>query len=357
MKSLLLVALLALSLRALAGDTTADATAKYLAGLPVRGTPLEAASLDLAWATHATEFDKAWTKLETRQLAKIRAWGPQFLGDAYSSRDPLFYLFSGPDFLYANAFFPSASTYLLCGIEPVGTPPDIDAIPRDALPSALANLRKSLDSVLSWSFFITKNMKVDLTQKQLSGTLPVLYVFLARAGCRIDSVELVALDRSGGFTTPGKGATPGVKIAFFGPTRRAQTLFYFASDLANGGIRANPGFINFCMQQGRGMSLLKAASYLLHEDGFSQARNFLLTQSIVILQDDSGIPHRFFTDGRWQLRYCGRYAGPIDLFKQYPQAELARAFAISAPAPLDFGFGYQWVPSRSSLIIAGRVNR
>lgn len=354
MKRLLFAALLALAAIAHAADPVADATAKYLAGLPVRGTALESASFDPAWATHATEFDRAWAKLEQRQLAKIRAWGPQFLGDSYSSRDPLFYLFSGPDFLYANAFFPNASTYLLCGIEPVGALPDIAAIPRDVLPSALANLRKSLDSVLNWSFFITKNMKVDLTQKQLNGTLPVLYVFLARAGCRIDSAELVALDRSGGFTAPGKGATPGVKIVFSGPSRRQQTLYYFASDLGNWGIKANPGFINFCTQQGRGSSLLKAASYLLHEEGFSQARNFLLGQSNVILQDDSGIPHRFLADRRWQLRYCGRYAGPIDLFKQYPQADLANAFAVSSPAPLDFGFGYQWVPSRSSLIIAGR---
>ncbi len=352
MKRILCATLCLFAAAALAGDPTADATAKYLAGLPVRGTPLEAASLDPSWATHATEFDRAWAQLEQRQLVKIRAWGPAFLGGAYTSRDPLFYMFSGPDFLYANAFFPNASTYILCGIEPVGAVPNIDAIPREALPSALANLRKSLDSVLRWSFFITKNMKVDLTQQQLNGTLPVLYVFLARAGCRIDSVELVALDRAGAFMAPGKGGTPGVKIVFFGPTRRQQTLYYFASDLANGGIRSNPGFMNFCAQQGRGLSLLKAASYLMHEDGFSQVRDFLLTHSKLILEDDSGIPHRYFSNGQWKLRYCGRYTGPIDLFKGRDQPDLAQAHAGSFPAPLDFGFGYQWVPSRSSLLIA-----
>ena len=40
--------------------------------------------------------------------------------------------------------------------------------------------------------------------------------------------------------------------------------------------------MNFCRQQGRGVALLKAASYLLHEESFSQCRNFLLTQSRVI---------------------------------------------------------------------------
>jgi hypothetical protein len=352
MKRSLLAALFASGSLALAGDPMADATAKFLAGLPVRGTPLEQASLDPGWAQHAAEFDRAWDKLEQLQLAKIRVWAPRYLGPASAERAPLFYMFSGPDFLYANAFFPNANTYILCGIEPVGVPPNIDAIPRAALNSSLANLRRSLDSLVNWSFFITKNMKVDLTQTQLNGTLPILYIFLARAGCRIDSVDLVALDRSGAFVGGGKGTTPGVKVVFFGPTGRQQTLYYFASDLANWGIKSNPGFMRFCEQQGSGASLLKAASYLMHEEGFSQVRDFLLTHSKVILQDDSGIPHRFFTRDRWKVRYCGHYVGPIDLFKTKGQPDLAQLHTSSVPVPLDFGFGYQWHPRRSSLIIA-----
>jgi hypothetical protein len=352
MKLLLCCALLSLGVRAFALDPLATATAKFLAGMPVQGTPVERFSPDEAWARHATEFDRAWAKLEELQLAKIRVWGPQFLGDSYTSRSTMFYFFSGPDFLYANAFFPSAGTYILCGIEPVGAIPQLDRVPPAALASSLANLRKSLDSILSWSFFITKNMKVDLTQTQLTGTLPVLYVFLARAGCTIDSVDLVWLDRAGQFVAQAKGATPGVKIVFFGASGRQQTLYYFASDLSDSGIRSQPGFTKFCEQQAPGLSLLKAASYLLHEEGFSQARRFLLSHSSVILQDDSGIPHRFLADGNWLLRYCGHYAGPIDLFKQHPQPDLAHAFEISTPAPLEFGFGYQWQPHRSSLVIA-----
>ena len=348
-----LLALLAFTCAAIAQDVTADATAKFLAGLPVRDTPLESFGNDPAWAEHATEFDAAWQKLDQRQLAKIRAWAPTFLGATYTDRCPMFYMFSGPDFLYAQAFFPNASTYILCGTEPVGAIPNIANVPRAALHSSLATLRKSLNSVLNWSFFITKDMKVNLTQTQLSGTLPVLYVFLARSGCRIDSVEAVALDKAGNFVS-GKGATPGVKISFFGIGGHAQTLYYFTTDLGNGGIKAQPGFMKFCEQQGEGVSLLKAASYLMHENGFSDVRDFLLRSSKLIVQDDSGIPHRFFQTGKWQLRYCGRYTGPIELFKQYPQHDLATAHASSNPAPLEFGFGYQWQPNRSSLLIATR---
>jgi hypothetical protein len=352
LKPLLLLLSLALCAEALAADPAADATAKFLAGLPVRGTPLEAHSFDSGWATHATDLDRAWERLEKQQLSRIRAWAPQALGPAYEDRGPMFYMFSGPDFLYANAFFPNASTYILCGIEPVGPTPDIDKIPRAVLPSALANLRKSLDSVLSWSFFITKNMKVDLRQTQLNGTLPILYVFLARAGCTIDSVTPVALDSAGNFVPEGKRTTPGVKIVFFSPGGKEQTLYYFTSDLADWAIKTNPGFVKFCEQQGRGVTLLKAASYLMHSNNFSQVRDLLLTHSKLILQDDSGIPFRFFDPQKWDTRLYGRYHGPINRFKEHPQPDLAKADAESKPAPLEFSFGYQWHPSRSSLMVA-----
>ena len=43
-----------------------------------------------------------------------------FLENITDPRPVLFYFFSGPDFLYANAFFPAANTYVLAGLEPVG---------------------------------------------------------------------------------------------------------------------------------------------------------------------------------------------------------------------------------------------
>ena len=182
MRRLILFLSLALSAPAFGQAELADATAKYLAGMSVAGTPLEARSRDPAWQRHAAEMTRAWNQLEVDQLAKIRAWAPDFLGEHYVDSGPMYYMFSGPDFLYANVFFPNASTYFLCGLEPVGAIPNLDRIPRPLVDPILTNLRKSLESSLSWSFFITQKMKGDMAQKELSGTLPILYVFLARLG-------------------------------------------------------------------------------------------------------------------------------------------------------------------------------
>jgi len=354
MKRVLSLILASVALRVGAADNIDDATAKFLAGLPVRGTALEKQSLDPEWATHAAEMDRAWNRLEEEQLSKIRAWGPQSLGDFYNDTAPVFYFFSGPDFLYANAFFPSAKTYVLCAKEPVGSIPNIEAIVPKALATALANLRKSLDSVLSWSFFITKQLRIDIAQTQLSGTLPVLYVFLARAGSTIESVSLVSLDKDANILDGDEGKTPGVKIVFTNSGGPEQTLYYFSTDVSNDGIKSAPGFIRFCEKQAPGLSMLKASSYLVHEGEFETVRDFLLTRSKIVVEDDSGIPRKYFDDSRWNIRYWGNYAGPIPTFKQYWQPDLANNYAAAKATLLGFGFGYEWRPDRSSLIIAVR---
>jgi hypothetical protein len=113
--------------------------------------------------------------------------------------------------------------------------------------------------------------------------------------------------------------------------------------------------MRFCEEQGHGVSLLKAASYLMHEPGFSKVREFLLQNSELIVQDDSGIPLRSFEGQNFSIRYCGQYNGPIEVFKKYWQPDLADIYARMPPVPLPFGFGYQWQPNRSDLMIATRA--
>ncbi len=89
----------------------------------------------------------------------------------------MFYMFSGPDFLYANAFYPKATTYVLSALEPPGSVPDLAKLPRGGVGAALYNVERSLSSILSFSFFITKQMKIDLQrgpdQRHLAGALRV----------------------------------------------------------------------------------------------------------------------------------------------------------------------------------------
>lgn len=355
MRRLLLAALLLLPLRALAAEPPSpDDTARFLAGLSVPdASPLAPLANDRAWKQQAAAFDAAFGSVEKRQLAKIRAWS----GTHVTGRRPtVFYLFSGPDFLHANSFFPDAATYVMAGLEPVGAVPDLSAMPRDRVAALMRPLRTSLKTVLDLSFFKTNDMRSDLRASPASGALPVLYVFLARAGKTVRRTEFVRLDAAGTVTTgPATGPTsaagaPGVRIAFAAGDGPEQTLYYFSTDLSNAGFRKS-GLEPFCTALGIGDGLLKSASYLLHGGGFSQARNFLLRRTATIVQDDTGIPAAAFGAG-WRLQPFGRYGGPIDLFSTRYQPKLAELFRRQSRGPLGFSIGYRYRPNEAGLVVA-----
>jgi hypothetical protein len=333
-----------------------DDTAKFLAGMPVsRNSPLASLTSDPAWQEHSAFFEKAFAKLNSRQLRKLRTWQATYLPESRASIPVAFYMFSGPDFLYVDQFFPNASVYIMCGKESMGPPPDPLRIGN--LSSAFHNLENAMNSSLTTSYFITKEMKVDLQQQNLNGTLPILYVFLARAGKNIRNVTFISLDHGGGVHEgrPGAGSTPGVRINYEDArSGHAQTLYYFTTDISDGGINASPGFMNFCSHFGVGASFLKSSSYLMFEEGFAKVRNFILDHSNMIVQDDSGIPVANFNRSKWNLRLFGTYVGPIELFKQHDQPALHDLFANGNPPPLTIGFGYQWNFHKSNLIVADR---
>ena len=338
-----------------AADTvTADDTAKFLAGMmPSADSPLTSLTGDPAWQRHAKFFDTAFAQLDARQIAKIRTWSDANLA---APRPTMFYMFSGPDFLYADAFYSKATTYVLSALEPPGSVPDLTKLPRGGVGAALYSVERSLGAVLSFSFFITKQMKTDLHAGQISGTLPILYVFLARTGKTIRNVSPIALDDKGaayfGNENPGPRAVRGVRIIFAGSDGVERTLYYFSTDLSNSGVRAS-GFLKFCSTLAPGNSLLKSASYLLHSGNFSTVRDFILTNSATIIQDDSGIPLAYYSQRKWRFFPFGHYAGPIDKFPGTYQQSYAELFRRAQP--MDFGIGYRWRPHELNLLLSVRV--
>jgi hypothetical protein len=332
---LLLVVMILWAAPAFGQRATLDDTARFLAGIPVGG-PLAPLTHDPAWLDHARNLDGAWFKKDYFQVRPIRAWMLANAPEYYSSTNTVFYMFGGPDFLYANLFFPQAKTYILAGLEPVGQVPDLARMDPAALRTDLNSLRDSMHTVLQTHYFITKDMRTDLTGANLGGTLPILYVFLARLNCTV-------LD-----TTYVKSPAEGVKINFTTRGGPIQTLYYFKTDLSGG---PSP-FLKWCAGKGPGLSLLKAASYLMHTEGFSGVRNFLLNNSRVIIQDDSGISLRAFPK-TWKVDCYGVYVPHAEMFGKYHQPDLAAIYNRQPPPPeLGFAFGYHWQRERGLLMMA-----
>ena len=343
-----------------AETATPDDTARFLAGLPpAPGSPLAALAKDPGWAQHARFFDSIFSREDANTLSKVRAFSKEHLPQQH---DTMLYMFSGPDFLYATSFFPSASTYVLSGLEPVGDVPQLTSLPRGSVDASLHNIEGSLGSILNLSFFITKNMKTQLTAGPVYGTLPILYVFLARTGKTVQEVSLVNIDGQGNVVAPEEpgtkaraatqSAAKGVKIVFSDGSGPQQTLYYFSTDLSDGGVK-NSGFLQFCAKLGVADSFIKSASYLLHSGGFTRVRRFLIDRSATILQDDSGVPLAFFDAKQWRLQPFGHYLHPLGIFPNAYQPDMAELFRTAAP--LDFGIGYRWRKNESNLLLATRL--
>jgi hypothetical protein len=235
----------------------------------------------------------------------------------------------------------------------MGPPPDPLRIAN--LAGALGNLENAMKSSLETTYFITKDMKIDLQQQNLNGVLPILYAFIARADKSITNVTFGSLNGGGAFQESTRGSIPGVRIRYTdNRSGNSQTMYYFTTDISDGGIKATPGFLGFCKRLGVGSSFLKSSSYLMFEQGFATIRNFILEHSNRIVQDDSGIPLNYFSPDKWNLRLFGVYLGPIELFKQHFQPKLQELFAQSNPPPFEFGFGYRWNWKEANLMVAER---
>ena len=311
-------------------------TARLLAGMPVTGT-LASFTQSSGWQAHAAEMDKAWKTKEYFQLGPIATWMTAHAGEYYRTTGTMYYIFSGPDFLYADAFFPDASTYILAGLEPIGQVPDLSRMSPETLSANLGSLRNSISTLLITHYFVTDEMKFELGRGSLTGTVPIFYVFLARLGCTV-------LD-----TTYIHSPAEGVRITF-SHNGRSQTLYYFKTNLSGG----DSSFLRWCAARGPGVSLIKAASYLMHGEGFSGVRNFLLGHSRFIVQDDSGIPLRSFGKN-WELEFYGRFIPHGEKFGKYDQAALVEIYHRNPPPPeLGFAFGYWWQAERGLLILARR---
>jgi hypothetical protein len=348
-----------------ADTATADDTAKFLAGLPPSAdSPLAPLTKDPAWQQHARYFDQIFAREDSLKLSKVRAFSKEYLTEKH---DTMLYMFSGPDFLYATSFFPNASTYVFAGLEPPGNVPQLTSLGRPTVNGTLRNLEVSMGTLLSLSFFITAKMKVQLHEGPIFGTLPVLYVFLARTGKTIHEVTLGGLDADGNFQPAdspdaatgsdakkgprsiARSPSPGVRIVFSDGTGPKQTLYYFSTDLSDGAVDRG-GLLAFCAKQSTADAFIKSASYLLHSGGFSKVRAMLLDRSATILEDDSGIPLGYFDRKKWRLQPFGRYVGPLSIFGHAYQPGMSELFRHATP--ITFGIGYRWRNNESNLLLA-----
>lgn len=323
-------------------SSSINGVARMFAGLDATASPYHQQQMGALWARH-----------ESLRGQRVRAWAAANIGDL-QGHNALFYPFSGPDYLFAHELFPHAETYILCGLEPAEPLPDLQSLSAGEVAAGLDSLRTALGSIMQAGYFITTDMRRDLQSSRFRGVLPVLLAFLARTGATVDSVDIVRIDGTGNvaLASASGGAAPGLMIRYRSGFGGLKRLFYFRQDLSNSGTRPNGPFLTFVAKQGYPPALVKSASYLMHDEGFSTIRNYLVQRTSGLVQDPSGVPWRTLAGSGLSLSLFGNYQGTLSIFSQQ-QPDLVQAYRSGAypVQPLDFSFGYLGY-DRASIIVA-----
>lgn len=335
----------------------------FIAGNPRQATEVGQWVNPEGFRAYVEEIQRLWQRYEKTHLGPMRSWVAAELGGLSSDKITVFYPFSGPDVANMLAFFPNARTYVMLALEPVGTLPLLRPGHNEVF---YQSLEYALHELLQFNFFFTEHMASDLRRRELDGVVPLLLFFLGREQLQVKEVTYLLQTPDGQmqakpampgekFSGPG---IPGVKIVFGrGPDAAEQTLYYFSFNVNNTSWRRSPQFSRFLQDLAPFQTFVKAASYLMHKGHYSDIRQFILDQSLVMVQTDEGIPVRYFDPQQWERRFFGVYKQPIALFRNCYQPDLAALYQKQARTPLPFGFGYHHRRHASNLMVAYRLPR
>jgi hypothetical protein len=323
---------------------------RFIAGLSVQGNTFDEFTKTKEWAKYQKESNISWAKFDSFAL-KVTSWKAKELPKELDTIKTLFYPFSGPDYLYANMFFPNAEKIILIGLESPGSIPVFDASVKDSLKAVFNLYNRAIEDVMNLSFFRTNDMKNELANKTINGTAPIIMLFLARSGKEVLSVTPMELNNEGKFyEVKNKKNYTAVEIKFKNTTDTiTRTIYYLSTNLADPSLSKNKPFIAFLNNiDNNCVSFVKSATYLMHKSYFSIIRNTVINKSAYLIQDDSGIAYKFFDKKKWDITLYGVYNKPIKLFEEFYEADLFEAYK-SIDKKLPFRFGYN---SKSSMLIA-----
>lgn len=338
---------------------TADDIAKFISGLPGESELLRELRDTTEWKEFAANLDKSWADLESKRLKPMREWAAAELADSRIATRTLFYPFGGPDFLTALELYPQADTFVLLGLEFVGSLPALASMPLPRAAPYLQNVQASLSDFFNKSYFITGNMDATLRGDKVDGVLPVLCLFLKRMNNTIIDVKRCLFLEKGEFLEADfsvpvrKLRRPnGVKIEFLpAGAARTKSLYYFSCDLADEAFRPESTFHQYLDTLVIETTFIKSASYLLHYQTFSAIRSLILDKSRFVLEDDTGIPYRYFKPAVWEAQLFGEYIKPVKDFSGVEQTDLKAAYAEPAKVRvLPFHLGYHWATSKDSIL-------
>jgi len=319
------------------------------------------------WVNYSNKVNKSFSKIKNERLDKMTHWLAKETEGFNNDTTMLFYPFSGADFLHAYHFFPNANEYLLLAKESIGEIPDITSMANKDVAKYLNGVNFALRDIYKRSYFITRNMRSDIKEDQIEGLLPLFYWFIARTEHHIVEKHNVYINEKGEkaiMDSASSGETKSIKGVEFKIVKpgseQIKTLTYFDCDISNKGFERNPEFKKFLDSKRASNTFVKSASYLMHYSTFSDIRNIVLNSSGFIIEDDTGIPFKYFDENTWITRLHGVYEKPIKDFSENRfQEDLEEAYknAKYYVSEIPFSLGYHWGSDNQNQMTMKKKNK
>jgi hypothetical protein len=318
------------------------------------------------YINYKAKLNDSWKQVTAQNLKNIKKWYTDNQIPVYDSL-PLFYPFSGPDFLYAHTFFPNTKTQLFIGLENPGKLPNLAKMDDEQISAYLYKLYHSLRFINQNGYFTTSQMQDDFKDPSMNGVIHLLCFYLSKTGHRIAKISFVHIDNFGNEKEKKNfeletELVNGLKIIYFSDKfTETRTLYYFPFDLSDRNIKDHLGFIAFLSSFGPKNTFMKSASYLLHDKEFSLIQDLIVKQSDKIIQDDSGLPYAWLVHSGFSVQLFGKYTNTIPIFSKYFQPDLKRIVDEGKARDLQFKLGYNSLKNEMVLMYAskkrGEINR
>ncbi|HVP91528.1 MAG TPA: hypothetical protein VMS75_09955 [Terriglobales bacterium] len=350
---------------AVAVDRLHDDAAATMSGLA--GTSDEAKAVEAAasWQAFAKAANEHWGAFDSAIFGPMKKWAGEDLRESRLVTKTLFYPFGGPDFVTALAFYPEAERTVLMGLEPVGNLPDLAKETPEWRDGFFKDFETILTDFLKRGYFVTEHMNEAFGKGRVDGALPVMLFFLKRTGNSIVSLRRLAVDAKGEwvespYTVQRRLAKRpnGVRVDYLQAGESApRSVYYFSCDISDAGLAKGSALYRLFDGLPGVTTFIKSGSYLLHYADFANLRNMILDRSQYVLEDDTGIPYRYFKRQGWEIQLYGAYAKPVEDFPAVVEQKDLKA-AYEDPAgnvkPLPFHFGYRWVSKIDNLMLTKR---
>jgi hypothetical protein len=317
-------------------DTLLNDYALFIAGLPTQVNMKEAQAAEY-YKEHQIFTDTSWKFTTAKMLNPIKKWAEENKITNENDTGLCFYPLSGPDFLFGNAFFPNSKQFVLLGLEPKGSLCDFRSLKEPQLKKYLSGIRESMKYLNKAGYFVTSHMSGDFTRAELNGMVHMMLYMMARTGHKIVSVSHFYIDADGtekGLGTVTKGPTDetqtGVKIEFLSPDGTVKkSAYYLRLNARDDNMQKHMEFEKFVNNFGNRVAYMKSASCVLTNTDFSVMRNLVLNSS-KILQDDTGVPYKYFDAAKYDITLFGTYTTVIDDLSWCFQPGLEKALKASS---------------------------